>query len=374
MARLRTLVLSVVSFLALATTVAAEDTLISERHRLSKRFIDAEGNYNISFYHFNDIHAHLDEFSAAGTDCEQPEKGCYGGYPRLRSAIQESRPSHKDSLLLSVGDEFQGTMFFSYYEGAWKISEAMNMMGFDAMTLGNHEFDRGDEHLGQFMNNITFPVISANVFSDDPVVNTTLKRWQYFPQYDLALIGVTTDSTPGTSSPDANTTFTDPIRAVQDTIDLIRSTTNITRIAALTHIGYEEDQRLARETTGLYLIMGGHSHTLLGNMTGAEGKYPTIVENKEKREVFIVTAHRWGDYLGYIDVTYDPEGRILAYHGGPIPINSTTEKDPEMQAAVMEWRAPFDEFAKEVVGTTDIVLDQTTCQTKECLLGNFICE
>ena len=112
--------------------------------------------------------------------------------------IKETRPSHKDSLFLSVGDEFQGTMFFSYYEGGWKVSEAMNMMGFDAMTLGNHEFDKGSQHLGEFINNLTFPVVSANVFSTNPILNETVKPFQYFPQYDLALIGsVNLVSSPG---------------------------------------------------------------------------------------------------------------------------------------------------------------------------------
>lgn len=75
-------------------------------------------------------------------------------------------------------------------------------------------------------------------------------------------------------------------------MDLIRSTTNITRIAAITHIGHEQDQALAQNTTGLYFIMGGHSHTPLGAFEGAEGPYPTIVRNLEDEEVFIVTAYR----------------------------------------------------------------------------------
>lgn len=77
---------------------------------------------------------------------------------------------------------------------------------------------------------------------------------------------------------------------MQRTIDLIKATTNITRIAAITHIGYEEDIKLAEQTRGLQLIMGGHSHTPLGDFVGAAGKYPTVKTNKEGDEVFIVTA------------------------------------------------------------------------------------
>lgn len=167
-----------------------------------------------------------------------------------------------------------------------------NQLGFDGMTLRNHEFDGGDDNLGALLENLTFPIISANTQSNHPVLNRTIKPFHIYDDYQLAVIGVTTDTTPGISSPGDGTRFSDPIDAVQNTVDLIRSTTNISRIAAITHIGYEGDQVVAQNTTGLYLTMGGHSHTPLGNFTGAEGPYPTIVQNLDGEEVFIVTAYR----------------------------------------------------------------------------------
>jgi 2',3'-cyclic-nucleotide 2'-phosphodiesterase (5'-nucleotidase family) len=363
--------LFVACLLGTAFAAQKEDHLVSRR--LSKRFIDDAGHYNISFYHINDVHAHLDQFSSSGTDCTRPERGCYGGYARVKTVLKETRPSHPDSLLLNVGDEFQGTSFFSFYGGE-KIAETLNQLGFDAMTIGNHEFDRGDDHLGEFLENLTFPIISCNIFSDHAVLNRTIKPFHIFPQYDLAVIGVTTETTPSISSPGKGTKFTDPVTAVQNTIDFIRSTTNIKRLAAITHIGYQEDQRLAKETRGLHLIMGGHSHTPLGDFEGAEGPYPTIVENKDGEEVFIVTAYRWGEYLGYIDVTYDDEGRILAYHGGPIHLTNATAQDEDLQRQIDEWRQPFDEFNKEEVGFSNVFLDQETCKEDRCLLGDYVSE
>ena len=184
----------------------------------------------------------------------------------------------------------QGTLFYSFYGGE-KIAETINQLGFDGMTLGNHEFDGGDDKLGAFLQNLTFPIISANIVSDHPVLNKTIKPFHIYEQFGLAVIGVTTPDTPSISSPGKGTLFTDVTIAVQNTIDLIKSTTNITRIAAITHIGYDEDQKLAEATTGLQLIMGGHSHTPLGNFTGAVGEYPTIKKNKDGDEVFIVTAY-----------------------------------------------------------------------------------
>ncbi|KAI1076656.1 Metallo-dependent phosphatase [Whalleya microplaca] len=357
--------------IALVGLASAEDSLYSKR--LSKRFIDADGNYNISFYHVNDVHAHLDQFSSSGTDCTDPSKGCYGGYARIKTVINNTRPEHPDSLLLNVGDEFQGTLFYTFYGGE-KIADTLNQLGFDAMTLGNHEFDGGDDQLGNFIKNLTFPIVSANIVSDNEKLNATIKPYHIFEDYQLAVIGVTTDTVPSISNPDNGTLFTDAIAAVQASIDEIRRTTNITRIAAITHIGYEEDKRLAQETTGLQLIMGGHSHTLLGDMAGAEGKYPTIETNRDGDEVFIVTAYRWGEYLGYIDVTYDPRGKILAYHGAPVHLTNTTKQDEGLQAQIEQWRVPFEKFAAEEVGNAKIVLDQSTCQKKECALGDFVSE
>lgn len=120
--------------------------------------------------------------------------------------------------------------------------------------------------------------------------------------------------------------------------------------------------------------MGGHSHSLLGDVEDAEGDYPTIVENLDGEEVFIVTAYRWGEYLGYIDVTYGDEGRVLEYHGAPIHLTNTTEQDEELQELIEEWRVPFEEFAAEVLGQSSVELVQETCQEEECLLGDFMAD
>ncbi|EHK98792.1 putative 5'-nucleotidase [Glarea lozoyensis 74030] len=338
-----------------SSLVAAEDVLVSKR--MGKRFIDDQGNYNISFYHINDVHAHLDEFRSSGVDCPDPTKGCFGGYARVSQMLKDTRPGHPDSLFLNVGDEFQGTLFYSYYGGE-KIAETLNQLGFDGMTLGNHEFDGGDDKLGAFLQNLTFPIISANIVSDHPVLNATIKPYHIYEEYGLAVIGVTTDTTPSISSPGPNTKFTNVVSAVQNTINHIKSTTNITRIAAITHIGYDEDKKLAAAVSGLQLIMGGHSHTPLGDFAGAVGKYPTIATNLDGDEVFIVTAYRWG--------------KILAYHGAPIHLDNTTAQDLALQAQIKKWREPFEAFAAEVVGFSNVVLDQTTCQQKECLLGDFM--
>ncbi|RPA80440.1 Metallo-dependent phosphatase [Ascobolus immersus RN42] len=346
-----------------------EDRLVS-RH-LQKRFIDDKGNYNISFYHVNDVHSHLDEFRSTGADCTDPTKGCYGGYARIKNVLDEQRPTKKDSLLLNAGDEFQGTMFFTYYKGD-KIAETINQLGFDAMALGNHEFDLGDEVLADFVEKLNFPVVAANVKSANERLAKALVPYHIFPEHDLAVVAVTTQTTPDIAKPDKGTTFSDPVKAVQDTVDFLAKEKNITRIVALTHIGFEEDLALAKKTRGVHLIVGGHSHTLLGSMDGAESKYPTIAENLDGEEVFVVTSYRWGEYLGFIDVTYDPSGKILAYNGAPIHLTNSTAQDKKLDEEIESWKAPFEEFAGVVLGESKVELPASICRTQECAIGNLM--
>lgn len=372
----------------LAASAWAEDVLVSRRfaeHRAlkSKRQTTAscgeedpaDTTFNITFYHINDVHAHLDQFSSSGTDCTNPSRGCYGGYARVKTVLDNSRPNKTNSLFLNAGDEFQGTLFYNFYKG-WKTAKTLNQLGVDAMTLGNHEFDGGDDELAAFINNVTFPILSANLRSADPTLNQSVKPYTLFTDYGLAVIGVTTAETGQLSNPGNGTTFTDATASVQAAIDQIKTAhPEICRIVALTHIGYEEDILLAQQTTGLSLIIGGHSHTLLGNMTGSQGAYPTIETNPDGDEVFIVTAYRWGEYLGYVDITYDvATGAVIEYRGAPVHLTNSTKQDEGLQAQINAWREPFEEFASEVVGSTSVYLGSETCQEEECLLGDVMAD
>ena len=325
-----------------------------------------------AFFHVNDVHAHLDEFSSSGTDCEEPEEGCYGGYARIKSMVDELKEEHPDNLWLNAGDEFQGTLFYSFY-GPEKIAETINELDFDVMTLGNHEWDGGDDELGEFLNNITVPVVSCNIESEHEVLGERIKKYHIFEDKNLAIIGATTPETPSIANVGEGTKFLDPVEEVQKAVDEIRDEyPDVKYIVALTHLGYEEDQELAENTEGISLIIGGHSHTLLGDMEDAEGEYPTIIENKNGDEVFVVTSYRWGEYLGSINLLYDEEGKIMGYRGAPIHLTNSTKQDEDLQEQIEEWRGPFEEFAAEVVGSTDAALVQETCQDGDCLLGQVM--
>ncbi|KAJ6500851.1 Metallo-dependent phosphatase-like protein [Mycena sanguinolenta] len=366
--------IALVSLLASATTVFAEFDLGRGQFTLqAARPPVCKDYFNISIYHVNDIHAHLDEITTSGTDCTKPESGCYGGYARIKAAVDAGRKTANNSLFLNMGDEFQGTLFYSYYGGE-KIAETLNQLNFDAMTLGNHEFDQGDAYLGQFLDNLTMPIVCANVDSQDKSINSTVKPYHIFPQYKLAVVAVTTDTIPAISNSDDTTTFADPTETIQYWVDYVYAHEDVERVIAMTHIGYDVDISMARNTRGIHLIIGGHSHTLLGDMAGAAGPYPTIETNLDGEEVFVVTAYRYGEYLGYLDVQFDPTGKIIGLSGGPIHLTNETAQDADLEAQIKAWRVPFDAFGNEVIGNTTVLLNNNGCKLGECNFGDLICD
>jgi 2',3'-cyclic-nucleotide 2'-phosphodiesterase (5'-nucleotidase family) len=240
------------------------------------------------------------------------------------------------------------------------------------MTLGNHEFDDGDDLLANFLHELDFPIISSNIHTDNSKLASALLPYKIFKKHNLAVFAVTTETTASISHPGNGTTFEDPIAAAKRTVKAIKKRhRDVKRIVALTHIGYDKDIELAKATTDISLIIGGHSHTLLGDETDAKGKYPTIETNLDGDEVFIVTAYRWGEYLGYIDVEYDCQGKIVAYEGAPFHLTNATKQDAGLQSQVKEWSKAFDEYASTVLGYSEYPLIQSTCQSVECTLGDF---
>lgn len=226
--------------------------------------------------------------------------------------------------------------------------------------------------MAEFLGNLTFPAISANIHTNNTALASKLVPYKIFPKHKLAVVSVTTETTPDISRPGPGTKFEDPLTAIQRTVNEIKQKEKIDRIIALTHIGYDKDIELAQKTKGISLIIGGHSHTPLGDFPGAVGKYPTIKENLDGDEVFIVTAYRWGEYLGYIDVAYDNDGKIVGYSGAPIHLTNQTAQDPDLQKQITEWRKPFEAFSAEVLGETKTLLQQANCQQEECTLGDLM--
>ena len=336
----------------------------------------AAADYNLTILHTNDFHARFEPISKFDSGCSAEDDAageCFGGSARLVTAIAEARARSNNSILVDGGDQFQGTLFYTYYKGAL-AAEMMNKMGYDAMTVGNHEFDDGPEVLRGFMDAVTFPVLMSNAdVSAEPLLADTLAKSIVIERggEKLGLIGLTPEDTDELASPGPNITFSDPVAAVQGEVDKLTAE-GVNKIIVLSHSGYRTDQRVAAETTGVDVIVGGHSNSLLSNsVEGADGPYPTMVGSTA-----IVQAYAFGKFLGELNVTFDDAGNVTAATGEPIIIDAAVAKDPATEARIAEAAAPLEEIRNKVVAetATEIIGVREECRARECAMGNLIAD
>jgi len=281
--------------------------------------------FRLTIAHVNDTHSHLDPTAQTvrigGTDT-----GVFlGGFPRLASALGELRSEGGNFLFLHAGDAVQGTLYFSAYQGKADI-RFLNLLGVDAMTLGNHEFDKGPDVLVRMMEEAEFPVLSANVRfpKGSPlskrVIPYEIKR---YGSESVAIVGLTTPGTPVLSKPGPSITFQAVAPALRRAVRELE-TEGIDKIVVLSHIGYDQDVQLAREVCGIDVIVGGHSHTLLGGEAihdlglKVSGRYPTAVDGPDGGKVLIVQAWKWGMVLGILDVEFNGKGEMTGHRARPL--------------------------------------------------------
>ncbi|MEP2641148.1 bifunctional metallophosphatase/5'-nucleotidase [Roseobacter sp.] len=336
----------------------------------------AAADYNLTILHTNDFHARFEPISKYDSGCsvEDDVAGeCFGGSARLVTAIEEARGRAGNSILVDGGDQFQGTLFYTYYKGAL-AAEMMNKMGYDAMTVGNHEFDDGPEVLRGFMDAVTFPVLMSNAdVSGEPLLADTLAKSTVIERdgEKLGLIGLTPQNTDELASPGDNITFSDPVAAVQGEVDRL-SAEGVNKIIVLSHSGYRTDQRVAAETTGVDVIVGGHSNSLLSNTSDrAEGPYPTMVG-----DTAIVQAYAYGKFLGELNLTFDDAGDIVEAKGEPLLIDATVTADAATAERIALAAKPLEEIRSRVVAETaaEIVGVREDCRARECAMGNLIAD
>ena len=340
---------------ALIGAVAAGLLLRTERER----------PFELTILHTNDIHAHYDSFEPWGEPVQ-------GGVARLKTAVDSVRRAEENVLLLDAGDQFQGTLFFTV-GGANVVADVMNELGYDAMCIGNHEFDAGPSVLAAFIDEADFPVLSANTdASADPylagkILPYALAQTSYDSQ-PVGIIGLTTESTAYASSPGPNVHFLDAIGIAQRTVDELTED-GVDVIVALTHLGYEHDLELARSVSGIDVIVGGHSHTLLD-------PYPTLVDSSSGEPVLVVTANEWGKLLGRLDVRFTDDGLVNSFIGAPIAIDASIPEDTGMLKVLDAYRPEIEALMTQPVGAADVELNgaREDVRVRETNLGNLICD
>ncbi|MGC9370230.1 MAG: bifunctional metallophosphatase/5'-nucleotidase [Paracoccaceae bacterium] len=336
----------------------------------------ASADYSLTILHTNDFHARFEPISKYDSGCsaEDNEEGkCFGGSARLVTAVEAARQRTNNAILVDGGDQFQGTLFYTYYKGK-AAAEMMNRMGYDAMTVGNHEFDDGPEVLRGFMDAVTFPVLMSNAdVSGEPQLKDKIQKSVVIERggEKLGLIGLTPLDTPELSSPGPNIVFTDPAGAVQAEVDKLAAE-GVNKIIVLSHSGYEVDKRIAANTTGVDVIVGGHDNTYLSNTAeNAKGPYPTMVGSTA-----IVQAYAYGKFLGELNVTFDDAGVITEATGEPIIMDAAVTEDATTKARIGELAQPLDEIRNRVVAETAEAIegDRSVCRAMECPMGNLVAD
>ena len=336
----------------------------------------AQAEYSLTILHTNDFHARFEPISKYDSGCsaEDNEAGeCFGGTARLVTAIAEARARSNNSILVDGGDQFQGTLFYTYYKGA-VAAEFMNKLGYTAMTVGNHEFDDGPEVLRGFVDTVDFPILMSNAdISGEPLLDGAIQKSVIVEQggEKLGLIGLTPQDTDELASPGKNVIFTDPVGAVQGEVDKLTAE-GVNKIIVLSHSGYGVDQKIAAETTGVDVIVGGHSNTLLSNSNDrAEGPYPTMVGNTA-----IVQAYAYGKFLGELNVTFDDEGNVTEATGEPLIMDAAVAEDGATKERIAELAVPLEEIRNKVVAEAAEAIDgdRANCRAVECQMGNLVAD
>ncbi|MDQ0220135.1 hypothetical protein ELQ35_22095 [Peribacillus cavernae] len=325
---------------------------------------------DLTIMHTNDTHAHLEQI------------------PRRFTAINQIRSETANSLLLDAGDVFSGTLYFNKYLGQADL-EFMNKIGYDAMTFGNHEFDKTSQVLADFVGKAQFPIISANInFSkdselknleenkiDDPGANGKIypAAIEEIDGANVGIIGLTTEETTFLANPSENIVFENAVEKARITVAELKEK-GINKIIVLSHLGYYADQKLADEVEGIDIIVGGHTHTKL--------MQPDVF-NSDGEPTLVVQAGEYGNYLGRLDATFDETGKLTKWNGRLIDLTLKNEagefiyaEDEWAKSRLAELSAPIEEMKKQVVGSTAVALDgeRTNVRSKETNLGNLVAD
>lgn len=344
----------------------------------------AQADYVLHVLHTNDFHSRIEPINAFDSTCDAEtlaKDECFGGVARLKAAIDARRDAIRaeggNVIVLDAGDQYQGSLFYTTYKGRDTV-EFMNAIGYDAMSLGNHEFDDGPEGAAVLLDGVKFPVMSGNL--DVSRSNVLAGKLRHTVTLDvggekIGLVSALAMDTPETASPGPSVIFQDDMESLKAGVQALEDE-GVDKIIALTHVGYPRDLEFAAGVPGLDAIIGGHSHTLLGDMEGAAGPYPTRAKGSDGAEVPVATAYAYGKYLGELKLTFDDTGRLTAAEGAPILLDASQPEDKALAARVAEMARPLDELRQKQVAEIAVPLgaDRTDCRARECVMGSVVAD
>lgn len=251
----------------------------------------AQQHKQLVILHTNDTHSCIQPLSENLADTMLAGRG---GFARRIAMLRQERQQDPDLLLFDSGDFCQGSPYFTLYKGDVETG-LMNMMHYDAGTIGNHEFDYGLENVARMIRRLNFPIVCANYKFSQYGLDKLVKPYVILRRKGMK-IGVFGIGTQLEGMVDKknyeNTVFLDPVRTAQQMADLLHRK-KCDLVICLSHIGWEKDafgdQELVRKTRGIDLVLGGHSHTYLKKIeyvNNLDGK-PVPVDQNGKQAIYV---------------------------------------------------------------------------------------
>lgn len=244
--------------------------------------------------HTNDTHSRIEPLPQ--TDRTNPDKG---GVVRRASYIDQVRAENEQVLLFDAGDFLQGTPYFNLFKGEVEV-KAMNLMHYDAATLGNHEFDYGLEVLEKVIRLADFPIVSSNYDFSETALSGMVRPYLILKKGKLRIGVIGIDIQPkGLIAADNynGMKFLDPEETANKLAEQLRREQKCDLVVCLSHLGYGADLRLAESSRNIDLIIGGHSHTYL--------QEPVERMNRDNKPVLIYQTSGRGATVGRMDITME---------------------------------------------------------------------
>ena len=329
-------------------------------------------DFELTIVHANDTHS-----AAAGIDdryaaCRE-DVACTGGFARIVAQVSALRKENPALLALDAGDFWQGTHFFRTGGPEWALA-AMKRMPWDAVTLGNHEFDAGCAETLRYVENLPMPVVAANILPslECPASKAPFKPYivKTVAGVRIGIVGIANDEGREVSAACPATKFEDRAESLRKAVSALEKE-GVRHIVALTHVGYKADIELAEAVPEVDVIVGGHTHSVLGSRPNSEGPYPTVVKHPNGKKTLVVQAGRSTRYLGVIKVRFDEEGHVADYTGDLTELTPGMPRDAATERFVLRSGEAVEKERKRVLATNrERFFDGLDdCREGECLAG-----
>jgi len=274
--------------------------------------------FELNVAHINDHHSHLEEEKMPLKLNGQTVTATIGGLPRVAQEIKDFRKNNKNTLVLHAGDAVTGTLYYTLFEGK-ADAELMNVINFDAFTLGNHEFDDGNKVLKSFLDALTIPIVSSNVVPDKGSILEG--KWKPYliknvGGQKIGIIGIdVVKKTKESSNPGDDVKFLDEVETARKYVKKLQDE-GINKIIVLSHAGYEKNVEIGEKVDGVDLIISGDTHYLLGKefeqfgLVPEKPDYPKKVNSPDGNPVYIAEAWNYSYLLGEMKAKFDKNGVI----------------------------------------------------------------